>query len=393
MTNNLFFIIFSAFSCYSITKKSVLKTIAISVINDLSTDQRVARTCSTLHELRFNVVLIGRKLPNSLQISRPYRIKRFIFFINKGPLFYFLFNLRLFFYLLFKKIDVLYANDLDTLLANTLISILKRKPLIYDSHEYFLGVPEIQNRKIVKRIWSIIENFCFKHVDNFITVNNSIAEIYSKSFNHKIEVIRNVPIQIEIDDNITRSDLNIPESDFIMIMQGAGINIDRGYEEAVLSLQYLDNVLLLIIGSGDVIDKLKDIAKKQNLNKKIKFISKLPYSEMMKYTAVSDVGLTLDKDLNINYKYSLPNKLFDYIMAGIPVIASNLIEVKSIIETYQIGIVIDEITPQNIADSIKQLINNKEYTNQCKTNSKNASKKLNWENEKLILENIIHQYV
>ena len=120
-----------------------MKKITISVINDLATDQRVYRTCSLLIEMGFSITLIGRKLPNSLPINRPYKTKRFKFIINKGPLFYLAYNIRLFFYLLFTHQDILWANDLDTLLANSLISWIKNKPLIYDSHELFTETAEV----------------------------------------------------------------------------------------------------------------------------------------------------------------------------------------------------------------------------------------------------------
>lgn len=370
-----------------------MKTITVSVINDLTTDQRVARTCSLLHESGFNVILIGRILPKSISLNqRPYLIKRFKIWKNKGSFFYLFFNIRLFFYLLFKKVDVLFANDLDTLLANTLVSIFRRKPLIYDSHEFFLGVPEIQNRKFVKKTWSIIQTFCFKHIDSFITVNDSIANLYKKSFNKEIQVVRNVPMPLDIECFSSRNELGLPENRFIIIMQGAGINVDRGYEEAIQSLQYLDNVLLLIIGSGDVIDELKQLSISLKLTDKVTFISKIPYSEMMKYTSVANVGLTLDKSLNINYKLSLPNKLFDYINAGIPVVGSDLIEVKNIIDSYHIGIVVDEVTPIKIANAIKQLSENFDVYELYKNNSREAAKSLNWNVEKKKLEKVIAKY-
>ena len=113
---------------------------------------------SLLHR-NWNVVLVGRKLNSSLPISREYQTRRITLLFNTGFLFYAEYNFRLFFYLLFKKCDVLHANDLDTLLAVWLAAKFKRKPIIYDSHEYFLGVPEIQNRRLVKFVWQKIEEF------------------------------------------------------------------------------------------------------------------------------------------------------------------------------------------------------------------------------------------
>ena len=120
--------------------------IIVSVTNDLSTDQRVDKICNTLLELNFDVVLIGRKLPNSIRVKRVYSTRRFKLWFNKGALFYANYNIRLFFFLLFNKTDALWSNDLDTLLPNYLISKWKNKKLIFDSHEYFTEVPELVDR-------------------------------------------------------------------------------------------------------------------------------------------------------------------------------------------------------------------------------------------------------
>lgn len=135
----------------------------------------------------------------------------------------------------------------------------------------------------------------------------------------------------------------------IILLQGAGINVDRGAEEAVASMAFIDNAILLIIGGGDVILQLKQMVIKGNLSSKIIFIDKLPPDELAAWTKLADIGLTLDKDTNINYRLSLPNKIFDYIHAGIPVLTSNLIEVKKIVENYNVGKVTEDHNPETIA--------------------------------------------
>lgn len=371
-----------------------MKTIYISVINDLSTDQRVARTCSVWQNAGFQVVLIGRLLLSSKPLERDYQIRRFRFWINKGPLFYLLYNVRLFFFLLFrKKIEVLFANDLDTLGASALVSIIRRKPLIYDSHEFFLGVPEIQNKTVVKWVWKHIEKFSFPYVDHFITVNDSIAKLYSEIYKKKITVVRNIPARNQISDNLLRADFGLPKDTFIMVMQGAGINVDRGYEEAIAAMNFIENALLLIIGRGDVIDDLKALVKELHLESKVWFLGVLPYEKMMQYTALSDMGLTLDKPLSINYTYSLPNKLFDYIHAGIPVLGSDLPEVAKIILDYEVGIVIENVQPELIAKAVNEWKNNVDLRLKYKANCKKASLDLNWENEQQKLNEIVNEYV
>ena len=207
--------------------------------------------------MNYDILLIGRKRHTSLKLKRPYRTKRMKLIFNKGALFYAEFNIRLFILLVFSKVDIYHANDLDTLLANYLAAIIRRKPIVYDSHEYFTGVPEIQNKKLVKKVWQTIEQFIFPKLKHIITVNQSIAQLYKEEYNKDLRILRNVPNKIETLKLKSKSELNIVEDKDIIITQGAGININRGIEELVEAMQYLNNVCLIIIGDGDVIPQLK----------------------------------------------------------------------------------------------------------------------------------------
>tara|TARA_R110002072_G_scaffold10217_13_gene47850 strand:- start:410 stop:1528 length:1119 start_codon:yes stop_codon:yes gene_type:complete len=355
------------------------KSVVISVSNDLVTDQRVARTIGVLQDMDYEITLLGRKLPNSLEISKPYTVRRFKLWFHKGFLFYAHYNLRLFFFLLFKNYDIYFSNDLDTLLPNFLIAKLKSKKLIYDSHEYFLGVPEIQNRALVKKVWTLVEKLCLPHIDGFITVNKSIGQLYFNDYNLQACIIRNIgDSRIPLTPK-TRKDLNLPEGKFILINQGAGINIDRGMEEALEALRILDNCLLLLVGKGDVIPKIKNLVEQYSLQEKVIFIEPKPYLEMLQYTLNADCGLSLDKNSNINYQYSLPNKLFDYIKSGIPIICSDIVEVSGIVKAYDIGELCSDHRPETIANAVLSIQNKrKDY---FQNNLKKAAEENNWEIE------------
>ncbi len=366
-----------------------MKKAIVSVTNDLSTDQRVHKVCEFLTDQGIAVTLVGRIQKNSMPlVKRNYQTKRLKLWKEKGSLFYAFYNIRLFFFLMFHKADLLVANDLDTLLANYLVSKIKGIPIVYDSHEYYCGVPELLNRPKVKAIWHGIEKRIFPKLRHIYTVNDSIANLYKEEYKVDIKVVRNVPVYKETNSLKTRKELGLPEEIPLIIFQGAGINIDRGAEEAVMAMKWVKDAVLMVIGSGDVIEKLKETSNKPELKDRIIFIPKLPFNDLKQYTMQAEIGLTLDKDTSINYRFSLPNKLFDYIHAGIAVLGSKVVEVKKIIDNYQVGELIENHEPKHIADKINEMLANKEQLKTYKKNSIEASKQLNWQNEQEELKKI-----
>jgi glycosyltransferase involved in cell wall biosynthesis len=362
----------------------------VCVTNDLSTDNRVHRTCVVLRELGHEVLLVGRLLPASLPLQRPYVTKRMRLLFRKGPLFYAEYNLRLFFLLLVTRAGLLVANDLDTLLACYLAK--GKRALVYDSHEYFTEAPEIQGR-FAKRVWLAIERWIFPKLEHVITVNGSIAKAYRERYGVPVEVVRNIPMHKELGPLPSRSDLDLPEDRFILVLQGSGINVDRGGEEAVLAMKELPEVLLLIIGGGDALPVLERLVKEHALQDRGRLLPRMPYERMMQYTRNADLGLSLDKDTNLNYRFSLPNKLFDYFRAHIPALVTDLPEVAGIVRKYAAGVVIPRCEPALIAASVKALIADAELRKRLRLNAIFAATELDGEREKEALMAFLQRVV
>lgn len=366
--------------------------VIVSVINDLATDQRVARSCDVLTELGYEVLLVGREQKSSQPLApRAYACKRMKLLFEQGPQFYVFFNLRLFFVLLFHKADFLLANDLDTLGPNYLVSKLKGIPLVYDSHEIFCEVPELQANPAKKKIWERLEKRVVPKLKYAITVNESIAAYFKEKYKVPFISVRNIPDYRKPDHVKDRKDLGLPEDRKIIILQGAGINVQRGAEELVEAFRYLDHrYLLLIIGSGDVIAQLKEQVARFELTHHVTFMDKMPAAALRQYTLNADLGVTIDKDTNLNYHFSLPNKVFDYIHAGIPVLASRLPEIEGLVTRYHIGTFIENHDPEHIASQIEAFLNSEAYT-VCRNNTQQAALQNNWPQEKQKLVTLFNE--
>lgn len=330
------------------------KRIVISVTSDLNTDQRVLKVARSCFENGYDVFLIGHKKSNSKPLSLPFRFRRFRSLFNCGFAFYAEYNIRLFFILLFVKTDILLSNDTDSLPANFLASKIRQKNLVFDAHELFPEIPELVDRPSVKKVWEIIENLIFPHLKYSYTVCQSIADYYHRKYNIDMKVVRNIPYQRK-----SKPDKAVSKTDDrkIILYQGA-VNIGRGLEWIIDAMPNVNNAVLMIIGDGDIKSRLKTKVAEMKLENKVVFIDKLMPDELNKYTSAADIGLCLLENKGLSYYYALPNRIFDYINAGIPVLASNFPEIKAVVETFKTGILTDHHEPEYLAEVLNNMIEN-----------------------------------
>jgi glycosyltransferase involved in cell wall biosynthesis len=349
------------------------RRITFTVINDLSYDQRMRKICGSMAKNGYDVLLIGRRLPTSLPLDKElYQQKRLKCFINKGKLFYLEYNIRLFWTLLFTKVDILSAIDCDTLWANYFVSRLRNKKLGYDAHELFSEVPEVIRRPSVQKVWKKTEKWLIPKTDYSYTVCKSIADHFENLYNKKFEVIMNAPHlngkQIEKEDS----------SEKYILYQGA-LNEGRGLEALIKAMKYVDSKLYLI-GEGDITSKLKKLAKEQEVSEKVLFLGYLKAAEMKPYTDKAYMGINVSENLGLSYYYSLNNKFFDYIHSGLPSIMNDFPEYRVLNDKYQVGITA-EARWEDLADKINLLLNDSALHEKLKNNCVIASRELSWEIE------------
>ncbi len=361
---------------------STRKRIIVSVSNDLSTDQRVQKICASLSNQGYNVLLLGRWRKDSQDFSpEHYQGKRFSLWFNKGPLFYINLNIRLFVHLLFSKSNLLLANDLDVLAANYLASKLKSLPLVYDSHEYFTEVPELVHRPRVKSIWEFIEKRILPKLKHSYTVSPGIADAYYEKYGLKMDLIFNFPRKIDVPENLNK-DRNT------VIYQGA-LNVGRGLEELIAAFQHLPNKKLLIAGAGDIENDLKKQVKELGLEKTIIFLGRLSPNELRPYTLGAGLGISIEKDIGLNYRFAVPNKVFDCIQCLTPILYSDLIEVKKIIGAFDLGEELRSYDAKEMAEQIKSMLESNQYEH-WQQDARKAREVLNWEHEEKKLKEIFN---
>ena len=350
-----------------------MKRIIVTVSNDLVTDQRVHKMCCTLIEMGYDLLLIGRKHGSQETLYRDYATKRISMLFHRGFLFYAELNLRLFFLLFFTKKEMLFSNDLDTLIPNYFVAKLQRKELIFDSHELFSEIPELKHRKLIKQFWLTIERWILPRLTKVITVSDAIKKHYKNLYGIEAVVIRNLPLE----KSVHQQSFPFPtENKNIILYQGA-VNIGRGIELMIETIKLLDNCVLVIIGTGDIIEVLKQKVSSQTLENKVRFMGKVLPKDLRQFTPNATIGLSLEEDIGLNYRYALPNKLFDYIQAEVPVIVADLPEMKKLVETYQVGEILWERSPKSLAKLILKVISNN-YTIALQK----AKRELTWAKEK-----------
>jgi glycosyltransferase involved in cell wall biosynthesis len=355
--------------------------IIVSVTTDLTSDQRVHKVCLSLHQAGYKVLLVGRELPTSIPLEkRPYACYRFRLWFHKGLAFYAAYNIRLFLFLLVKRANVFLSNDLDTLLASYLAAKWRRKQLVFDAHEYFTEVPELINRPGVKNAWEQIEARILPKLKFAYTVSRKIAEVYQEKYGVNFELIRNFPVY--------REEVRRGEKENIILYQGA-LNVHRGLEELIRAMPFTQNAQLWIAGDGDIREVLEEEVKQLGLQKRVSFLGRLAMDELRKVTLKAKVGVSLEHEAGLNYTYALPNKVFDYIHAGVPVLYSPLQEVKAVLKGYNVGQELLSHEPQKIAAQLNEMLTSAEYEHWV-ASCKKAAKVFSWQKEEEMLLSIFN---
>jgi glycosyltransferase involved in cell wall biosynthesis len=331
------------------------------------------RICETLFNEGYMITLIGVEFSHSLQLNhQKFNQQRIKCFLKKGFGFYAEYNVKLFFKLLFKKADLFCAIDLDTIMPVYFAGKLKSKQLVYDAHEYFSQQKEIITRPNVYKIWRFIENMFVPKIKNGYTVSYSISKVFEALFKIKYEVIINAT-------SIKNTDIFSQKKEKILLYQGA-VNEARGLEYLIPAMKNVD-AQLHIYGDGNFMAQLKTIITNHCLEEKVVIKGKVSPDELNRITSEYYIGLNLVENIGLNQYYSLANKFFDYIHAGLPQVSMDFPEYRGINDQFEVAILIDDLKPDSISKAINELLMDDEKYAKLVQHCLEAKKVHNWENE------------
>ncbi|HVM89808.1 MAG TPA: glycosyltransferase [Puia sp.] len=359
-----------------------MKTVYFTVTNDLSFDQRMRRICGSLSAAGYHVVLVGRLLPYSKPlVDKQFKQIRLRCRFKKGWVFYAEFNIMLFFYLLKKKADAVCAIDLDTILPVLLVSKIKHIPRVYDAHELFCEMKEVVTRPSIYRLWKKIEKFAVPKFKYGYTVSTPIAQEFKKMYNVSYQVIRNLPRL----NSFERS----PSAQKFILYQGA-VNEGRSFETLIPAMKNVE-AKLFICGDGNFMQQAKKLVKENGLEEKIVFKGMILPDELVSYTQAAYIGITLFENNGASNYFSLANRFFDYINAGLPQVCVNYPAYKEINDEHRIALLIDDLKPETISKTLNNLLADGVLHDELKNNCMKARAVLNWQQEEKKLISFYNQ--
>ncbi len=356
-----------------------MRRIILTVTNDLTYDQRMQKIAGSLADAGYEVLLVGRQQKKSCDLTKEkYRQSRLPCFFNKGFHFYFEFNIRLFFFLLFKKASILCAIDLDTIIPVYLCSFLKNQQRVYDAHEIFTEQKEVLSRPWVHRIWLAIEKFAVPRFPKGYTVNQSIVKELQSRYGVNYALVRNLPM-------LLKEEMPTPKTEKWFLYQGA-VNEGRCFESLIPAMKQV-NARLIIVGRGNFYEQTKALIQKHQVEDKVLLKGNMSPDALKSFTPQAYCGITLFESEGMNQYYSLANRFFDYMMAGIPQICVNYPEYAAIVQENPFALMVDDTSPETIAAAMNNLLADTVLNESLTKHCLSARSYWNWELDRKTLVN------
>lgn len=282
--------------------------------------------------------------------------------------------------------DIIHAHDLDTLRAGSIISVSLGIPLVYDSHE-MATARSLGNARTNKRA-QLLEGSLINNAQLVIMASQGYADRAVELYGiDSPTVVRNIPkyrtqFNPELD---LRTRFHIPAEHKVLVHQGS-LQPFRGVEQLIDAVALVPHVSLVIIGYGSHLLFLKQYVSAKGLGDRVHFLGAVPADDLLDWSSTADIGICTIVGHSDSYRHSMPNKLFEYTMSGISVIASNYPGMGGFVTEHEIGEVCDPEDAHDLARAINRLISDPIHLATCKENSVRTRELVNWEAEASTLQ-------
>jgi glycosyltransferase involved in cell wall biosynthesis len=359
------------------------KSVTISFLGNANHDTRVTNLTNSLIDDGNDVKVISFDWTTSNFQSVVGDTSIYKLVKEKNSLSYYFKFLAILFKELKKTNSSIYiAEDLFTLPLVTFIAKMRGAKLYYNSREFYAFLAGLRNKPRTQSIIRMLEKFFIKKADKVFVTGEGDSDFLQEYYGiNNIVVIRNLPLlQKASSKKDFRKILKISEVSTIILYQGVILE-GRGFEPILRAMQNIQNCDLVVLGSGVFQTKYEKISEELGIKNRVHFLGNIDQSDLINYTAAADIGVALIENISKSYYYALPNKLFEYIMAGLPVLISDLPQMKKIVLNYSVGEVVNLEKSDDLSKTIQAFISNKPKLNYYKQNTIEASEELNWQKE------------
>jgi len=382
------------------------KKVTMVVWNDLITDARVVKEASTLsenghdvtvvsldmvsrnekhyrHDAGFSVVALKNRLGlfGGLQNSHANKGRtvdihflRMLFLILSRAWV----HVAMIWEIVKTRPNVVHAHDVNVLLTGYVSSILVRSKIVYDAHE--ISVDREGYRKLAKFI-KFIESNIIRRVNASITTTDSRAVWFSESYQVKKPVViqnRANKVHVGHASNFLRRTLDISDDCLIVLYQG-GMQPGRGMHNLIKVAEKVKECHFVLIGKGRQFEEVQTLVRRFGIEHRVHILEAVKFSQLCQYTAGADIGIQIIRNTCLNHYTTDSNKLFEYIQAGLPVIASDFPEIRRVVDKYDVGLLVNPDNVNEISEAIRLLVNDNVKYTKYKRQVIDAQDELSWE--------------